>query len=198
MELITLASLPKLTRIQLAARICVDKAWPDIGQLADPNSTDPITRDWLVNHLPPEHSVYDKEPSELLIEELARRNVKLDKVIYALDQVGRNDVAKWLHDRIERGFTSNLGPLLPETKRTLIKISDKIDTVKNLIQSAPHVVAIHGKKDIGKSLLVEVRFNQNNNILFFCLKLTTSEEICTKCWLRLRSVARLQREINER
>ncbi len=153
---LTLASLPKLTRIQLAARICIEPRWPDIGHLSEPDSVDPITRDWLVNHLTPEQIAYDKEPSELMVEELARRKVKLDQFIYALDQTDRQDVSRWLHDRIERGFTSRINPFVPETNRNLIKISDKIMTVKNLLQSAPHVVAIHGHKGIGKSLLAEV------------------------------------------
>jgi tetratricopeptide (TPR) repeat protein len=150
-----LASIPKLTRIQLAARICVSPRWPDIGQLADPTGQDPITRDWLVNHLPLDSITNDKAPSELLMEELARRQVKLDQFVYALDQIGRNDVSRWLHDRIERGYISRINPLVPETNRKLIKISDKIATVKNLIQSAPHVVTIHGEKGVGKSLLAE-------------------------------------------
>lgn len=172
---LTLSSIPKLTRIQLAARICVDPRWPDIGQLADPLGLEPITRDWLVNHLPLDSITNDKDPSELLIEELARRGVKLEQFVFALDQIGRNDVSKWLHDRIERGYISRINPLIPETNRKLIKISDKIVTVKNLIQSAPHVVVIHGEKGVGKSLLAEVRFGFFNQIW----KLNLHPEICS-------------------
>jgi hypothetical protein len=169
---LTLASIPKLTRIQLAARICVDSRWPDIGHLAEPESQDPITRDWLVNHLSPEQIAYDKDPSELMIEELARRKVKLDQFIYALDQSGRNDVSRWLHDRKEQGYISRINQFVPETNRNLIKIADKIATVNNLIQSSPHVVAIHGQRGVGKSLLAEkfVRSSDYEYILWLDCK----------------------------
>lgn len=150
-----LASLPLLTRIQLAARVSLSPRWPDIGLLADPDSQDPITRDWLVNRLPPDAITNDTVPSELMMEELARRHIKLDQFVYALDQVGLNDVSRWLHNRIELGYTSPISPIVPETNRKFIQISDKIVTIKNLIQHAPNAVVIHGENGVGKSLLAE-------------------------------------------